>query len=58
MQLVRLTADRIVDLSRFVAILPNEENHCYSLILECSDCADAHAGDRDIPFYQDDFIRL
>lgn len=46
MQLVRLTSDRIVDLSRFVAILPNEENHCYSLILEGSD--------RDIPIYQDD----
>lgn len=46
MQLVRLTADRIVDLSRFVAILPNEENHSYSLILEGSD--------RDIPIYQDD----
>ena len=46
MQLVRLTSDRIVDLSRFVAILHNEENHCYSLILEGSD--------RDIPIYQDD----
>ena len=46
MQLVRLTADRIVDLSRFVAIVPNEENHSYSLILEGSD--------RDIPIYQDD----
>jgi hypothetical protein len=54
MQLVRLTADRIVDLSRFVAIVPNEENHSYSLILEGSDCADAHAGERDIPIYQDD----
>ncbi len=46
MQLVRLTADRIVDLSRFVAILTNEETHSYSLILEGSD--------RDIPIYQDD----
>jgi uncharacterized small protein (DUF1192 family) len=46
MQLVRLTADRIVDLSRFVAIVPNEGNHSYSLILEGSD--------RDIPIYQDD----
>jgi hypothetical protein len=46
MQLVRLTADRIVDLSRFVAIIPNKENHSYSLILEGSD--------RDIPIYQDD----
>jgi hypothetical protein len=54
MQLVRLTSDRIVDLSRFVAILPDEENHCYALILEGSDCANAHAGDRDIPIYQDD----
>jgi hypothetical protein len=46
MQLVRLTADKIVDLSRFVAIVTNEENHSYSLILEGSD--------RDIPIYQDD----
>jgi hypothetical protein len=46
MQLVRLTADRIVDLSRFVAIVPDEENHSYSLILEGSN--------RDIPIYQDD----
>jgi hypothetical protein len=45
-QLVRLTADRIVDISRFVAIVPNEENQSYSLILEGSD--------RDIPIYQDD----
>jgi uncharacterized small protein (DUF1192 family) len=35
-------------------IVPNEENHSYSLILEGSDCASAHAGERDIPIYQDD----
>jgi hypothetical protein len=46
MQLVRLTADRFVDLSRFVAIVPDEGNNAYSLILEGSI--------RDIPIDRDD----
>jgi hypothetical protein len=46
MQLVQLTADRFVDLSRFVAIVPDRENNTYCLVLEGSD--------RDIPIDRDD----
>ena len=37
MQLLQITADKIIDLSRIVAILPDKDNNNYSLILEGSD---------------------
>jgi hypothetical protein len=37
MQLIKLTKNKIVDISRFVALLPNDNDNNYSLILEGSE---------------------
>ena len=37
MQLLQLTADKIIDLSRLVAVLPDKDRENYSLIMEGSD---------------------
>ncbi|OKH45957.1 hypothetical protein NIES2101_25635 [Calothrix sp. HK-06] len=37
MQLVRLTKNKILDISRFVALIPNDNDNNYSLILEGSE---------------------
>ena len=37
MQLIRLTKNRIIDISRFVALLPCDNDNNYSLILEGSE---------------------
>lgn len=39
MQLVRLTKNKIIDISRFIALIPNEIDNNYSLILEGSEGA-------------------
>ncbi|BAZ11910.1 hypothetical protein NIES4071_37380 [Calothrix sp. NIES-4071] len=39
MQLVKLTKNKIIDISRFVALLPNDNGNNYSLILEGSEGA-------------------
>jgi hypothetical protein len=36
MKLIRLTENRIIDLSRFVALIPNQDDNNYRLILEGS----------------------
>jgi hypothetical protein len=36
MQLIRLTENRIIDISRFVALIPSDNNNNYLLILEGS----------------------
>jgi hypothetical protein len=46
MQLIRLTGNRIIDISRFVALLPSDNDNSYSLILE--------GGERAIPIHNDD----
>lgn len=46
MQLIRLTGNRIIDISRFVALLPSNNDNSYSLILE--------GGERAIPIHDDD----
>ncbi len=43
MQLIRLTGNRIIDISRFVALLPSDKDNNYSLILE--------GGEKAIPIY-------
>jgi hypothetical protein len=49
MQLIRLTGNRIIDISRFVALLPNDNDNHYSLILEGGEKAIAvHDDDLDI----------
>jgi hypothetical protein len=45
MHLIRLTGNRIIDISRFVALLPSDDNN-YSLILE--------GGEKAIPIHDDD----
>jgi hypothetical protein len=46
MHLIRLTGNRIIDISRFVALLPSDNDNNYSLILE--------GGEKAIPIHDDD----
>jgi len=46
MQLIRLIGNRIIDISRFVALLPSDNDDNYSLILE--------GGEKAIPIHHDD----
>ena len=49
MQLIRLTKNKIIDISRFVALLPSDNHSNYSLILEGSEGAiPIHNEDLDI----------
>lgn len=39
MKLIRLTKNKIIDISRFIALLPSDNDNNYSLILEGSEGA-------------------